>query len=170
MPLLLVRNAERGPTIWAKPGKDTVVWGPAGTPEEIRRVSDAMLEDPDFLESVDNGTLVLEEAGEDVDARMREFSDWRRQQREQRERDSEAVMDRRHRRDIVGEACVGPGPNGRAYACGAVVNRVAGEKDQTPPLCGRHRGLVNEYALDRSGSAGDDRDPLRSQWVRVDLG
>lgn len=172
MPLMLVRNAERGPNIWAKKDRDTIIWGPAGTANDTRRVPDWLLEDPDFLEACDAGSLVIEQASAEIDARMAEFSTWSKERRAQREQDATAMLDRRQDRQILAETCVGPGPNGRTTGCTATVQRPAKEKDQTPPLCPQHTGLVNEYVLDVEGSAehGDDGTPAASRWTRFSLG
>ena len=170
MPLLLVRNTAQGPTVWAKRDRDTLVWGPAGTENSIRRVPESMLEDPDFLDAIDGGVLVVEQASAAIDQELAELSEFRQRQRAQREQDLDSVLDRRQERQTLAEHCVGPGPSGRSTGCPNDVLRPAKERDETPPLCPQHAGMINEFALSQDGSAGNEQDPLVSRWVRVDFG
>jgi hypothetical protein len=176
MPLLLVRNEETGPTVFAKTveglGSVRIVWGPKGTAEEVQRVSDKLLEDADFLTSMDRGTLVVEDTGDpEVAAKLAAFQASARDARERAEQRTAASIDRRQQRDLVGETCVGPNRSaGREALCGTAVIRSAKEMDETPPLCPRHQGLINEFVLVEAGSKGDERDPLRKVWKRVQTG
>jgi hypothetical protein len=147
-PLIFVRNNAAGPTVFSK--ADVAwkgMWAPAGdsSGRDLLRVPSYLLDDPDFLDSVDRHVLEIEDA------------------------DDPAVADRRQQRELTGEECVGPGQRGRDAQCGQSVIRPAGERRDRPPLCAVHEGLWQEFALVETGSAGDPANPKREVWVRRDL-
>jgi hypothetical protein len=172
-PLIFVRNNAAGPTVFSKPDVAWKgMWSPAGdaSGRDLLRVPSSLLDDPDFLDSVDRGVLEIEDADNPVVAdyldRHRAMN--ARMAASQQAR-HEAVMDRRQQRELTGEECVGPGQRGRDAQCGQSVIRTAAESKDRPPLCATHSNLWQEYALVEAGSAGDPADPKRQVWVRRDL-
>jgi hypothetical protein len=168
-PLIFVRNNQQGPTVFSKPDVSwRGMWAPAGDPtgKDLLRVPSYLLDDPDFLDSVERGVLEIEDATDPAVAgylqRHRETND--RMLASQRAR-QEAVLDRRQDRDIAGEHCVGPGQRGRSAECGTSVLRPAAAQKDSPPLCSVHEHLSDQYVLVRAGSAGDPTDPVREAWV-----
>lgn len=176
MPLMLVQNEERGPTVFTTDEGKTHTWFPKGDSlgRDTMRLSDALLEDSGFLTAIERGSLSVVEAKpetrEQVDEVVHRAAERRGElmARQQGADDAvQATIDRRQGRDLLPLYCVGPGPAGRNGTCGAQVIQRAEESGAVPPLCSGHVHLRGEYVGEETGSAGSDTDPKRTIWTRV---
>lgn len=155
---LLVRNTERNATVFSKQG-NSIVWAAAGDPmgNDLQRVPDALKDDVDFLNSLERGILVIEDATDTaVMEQIQRQSTVFQARREQAASHVEETIDRRQDRDITQVACIGPHPNGRGGECGAPVLQRAAMAGEVPPLCSRHESLAPQYYLAESGSPGEN--------------
>jgi hypothetical protein len=177
MPLMVVKNNQRGPTVFKTDGGQSHMWWPSGDGmgrDELRLPTD-LLDDAGFLGALESGAVELThwpEAFDDEVVQLRESlqaaTDRRAAYVAKALAASEAVMERRQDKDIVGLTCVGPGPAGRNSACGTSVLRPAKEKDATAPLCPGHLHLSPQFVPHVIGSKGSESDPLRTEWKRAD--
>lgn len=174
---LLVQNNEPNTTVFSKVGMQPIVWAMAGDPNggDVQRVPDNWADDIDFLNALDRGTLtLLDSSNPEISERLAKQSAVFRERREAAASQQTAVLDRRQDRDLTSVGCIGPHSNGRGVEdCGELVLLRAANLGEVPPLCGRHKHLINEFYLVESGSAGEshtDRPAEKSRtWKRVTM-
>lgn len=175
---LMVQNNGASTTLFALPGgRQPIIWAPSGSPngEDVQRVPDDLAKDIEFLRALDHGVLTVVD-GDDPDVLVslqRSSSQYAERQARAREA-SEALLDRRQDRDIVGEACIGPDSRGNDGKCGNQVLMRASERNETPPLCNIHKGLAPQFYLTQEGSKGEGASETRAgeitrTWKRVTM-
>lgn len=167
MPVLLVRNREPNPTIFAD-GDVRVIWQRNGDEfgDDIQRVPESLMENPDFLRSVDVGTLeVLETSSPEVMEQIKASGEAYKARREQAAAEATSSLERRQDNDIVGLVCIGPDQRGNQGQCGAQVLMRSAKKNEIPPLCPRHQSLAPLFTLTESGSKGEGATPSRAGTV-----
>lgn len=156
MPVILVQNAEPNPTIFTK-GEHRIVWQRNGDEfgDDIQRVPASFMEDPDFLRSLDIGTLtLLDGTDEDVKQTLAESGALFQARRKAAADRATEALTRTQNSDIIGLTCIGPAAQGRSGVCGAQVILRAARVWDVPPLCSRHQGLAHMYFLYEEGSRG----------------
>ena len=176
MTAILTRNLCDGPTVLSpNPGSaDYLVWQGAGDPDEgdVQLVPTEVVASVPFQRAVARQLLeVVTVPGQDAPAMdpaikahlerqqaLAEAADQRRQA------DLEAKMDRAADRDIVGLACIAPGPRGHG-TCGELTSVTSTKKDKVPPLCGRHTKLALQYVAEVVA----DGDTSTTNWVRMQI-
>ncbi len=93
MPTLLVRNMEKGPTVFSDLGENIhLEWQGRGDNEgrDVQRVPDKLMENVDFLRTVDRGILKIERPTPEVEAKLKEQAE---AVKAQREASAAAIMD-----------------------------------------------------------------------------
>lgn len=176
---VLVQNEESNATVFdasSAGGRQVITWQAKGDSlgEDVQRVPDALLDDVDFLRSLDQGILTLVNPTEEQAAKVNTSNGDLRARRMLAEQRSTEALDRRQDRDITSQPCIGPGPEGRDMKCGASVLMRAAQRNEVPPLCKRHEHLVNEFSRVDSGSRGEGATPDRDgavtqEWKRVQI-
>lgn len=169
---LMVENHESNRTVFSKSisgSVQTFVWEAQGTPGDLQRVPDALADDVDFLNALDQGCLSLVDGtNPEVVDRIRADAQVVKDRRVQSEERLASKVDRQSSRDILGTQCLGPDLRGTGQ-CDQTVLISAKSKDEEPPLCQRHKALTNQFALTEQGSRGDQSNPLRKVWVRAEF-
>lgn len=171
---LLVRNSERNATVFSKNGV-SIIWAASGDPMggDLQRVPDDLQNDVDFLNSVERGILIVEDATDSsVLEKIRSQSAAFLTRRDQAATSVASTLDRRQDRDITQVSCIGPALNGRGGVCGADVLQRAAASGDIPPLCSRHESLAPNFYLAESGSAGENATEriagkVSKQWKQI---
>lgn len=171
---LRVRNCEPNMTVFAKSVDGNIVnvrWGPKGTGDDTMRVPDSLVEDIDFLASLESGTLEVVDAPESIREKVTFETNQFRADRIASELRQAEVLDRRQERDILGNTCVGPAPAGRTGACNRQVLQSAKAAKEQPPLCRDHAHLAERYFLVENGGKGEaDEAEMSLAWKPVRVG
>lgn len=171
---LLVQNEVSNRTVFSKSiagSVQTFIWGPKDSPlgDDIQRVPDAIADDVDFLNSLDRGTLsIVSSDSAEIAERIQQSASVISQRRAAAEARVAEAVDARSGRDMLGVQCLGPSLNGLGQ-CDQQVIVPAKQRDEEPPLCGRHKSLLNQFALHEVGSRGDESNLLRKEWVRAEM-
>jgi len=162
-----VRNLEAGRAVFSDPTHNIALeWSGAGDIDgnDIQQVPDELAQNVNFLRAVQKGIFAVEEADEAIRAALdKQTTSWRRKSDEAKEA-SAAVIDPEARNDLVQMECVGPSQRA-GVNCGTAVlvrEKVIGEK---PPLCERHKKLVNEYVMTQTDKIVDGK--AETKWVRA---
>lgn len=164
-----VRNALRNPVVFTK--KDlSLAWAPAGdmAGNDFQWCPDSIVDDHDFLDTVARGTLVIEEAEDDVRAKIVRFTSRRPgvKRLAEQEPSINAVIDRQQDKDIT---------TGQCLECGASILTTVKQNEDKPPLCNQHAHLAPQYSLTESGTKGTDprengrgeRGSLTKTWTKA---
>jgi hypothetical protein len=145
---VLCRNRMSGPTVIASDPKSTheVIFGGANSPDgsDVQPIPEELLRTPQFAKALKLGVLAVEE-GEDnafVANALKAQSDafWKRNEAEKLTAMESLETPRDD--DLVAVQCIGPGTRADTR-CDNTIPVRAREKDNKPPLCDQHAGLVD---------------------------
>lgn len=174
---LMVKNLEGNATTFAKVVNGNALnlrWTAKGHPGDTQRVPYDIVEDTDFLNSLEQGIFeVVDGEPEYVEFLRRETSAVR-DRREQEAAKATDMLDRRQDKDMVGVSCIGPAPAGREGECGKALVQSAKAAAEQPPLCSLHSNLSHQFFLAEAGSKGEGatetRDGVvRREWRKVQM-
>lgn len=176
---LTVRNTAGNVAVFAsaETGR-TIIFKQAGDPMggDIQRCPNAFAEDIDFLNALDQGILVVDQADDpEIFERLQRSSTQYQDRQQQAALRQAEVLDRRQDRDLVTTPCIGPHPNGRGVEeCGAPVLQRNANKNDEPPLCPKHVSLAPQFYLVEQGSKGEGatesrEGQVRKTWKRVQV-
>lgn len=171
---VIVRNTLTNSVVYAK-GDIELRWTAAGDPSgnDVQWAPDEIINNPDFLETLARGVLVVEEADDDVMAKITKFVSRRSGIRPlSAQADNPAglnvVIDRSQDKDLTMGTCL---------ECGTPVLTTVKLNGDKPPLCNRHEALAPYYSLTESGSQGDAatndrsaRGSLTRTWTKAQIG
>lgn len=172
---LRVQNLEPNTTVFAKQINGDplrVQWAAKGHSGDTQRVPLALVEDIEFLNSLEAGVLKVVSGPADVLADLQFETEQVRAERAEAEANSKSVIDRKQDRDIMGATCIGPAPAGRNGECNRSIIQSAKQQGEIPPLCEQHIHLATNFYLAEAGSRGEnateDRDGVvRRNWRPV---
>lgn len=163
---LIVRNAKNNAVVFSE-GDITLTWTAAGdqSGNDTQWAPDAIANYPSFLESVARGVLVVEEADDDLLAKIHKFTQRRPGVRRLSEQGDglaglNAVIDRSQDKDITTGVCIEPG-------CGTPILTTVKMIEDKPPLCDRHEVLAPYYSISESGSRGEGN--LTKTWAKLPI-
>lgn len=168
---IVARNRMDSITVLASDIKGThsVEWAASGDPsgDDIQYIPEPVLESVAFKRALARGVVELLEDESDpdvVDALAKQVEAFKRRQAGAKE-DVQATIDRPTSRDHVSTWCVGPDNRGTG-TCGEAVAISEKLLKDLPPLCTRHKNLVNQYVpeVDTSGAEA------QTKWIRVSVG
>lgn len=166
---LRVQNHEPNTTVFAKPVKGDpvrITWGAKGSPDDTQRVPDSLADDVDFLNTLERGALKVIDGPEELVKRLQyETARFAEDRKAQQER-ATASIERTQDKDMVGEKCIGPGPEGRDAKCGRAVLIKHSQLSEVPPLCEQHEHLAPRFLLHEEGSRGEGATETRAGVVR----
>lgn len=166
---LRVQNLEPNKTVFAKVVDGNMVkvdFAAKGYSGDTQRVPMSIINDTDFLNSLEAGVLkVVDGPAEVLEALQFETEQVRREREESASKHIES-LDRRQDRDIVGATCIGPAPTGREGTCGRALIQSAKQQGEQPPLCEEHSHLFHKFYLAETGSKGQDATESRDGVVR----
>jgi hypothetical protein len=101
---VLVRNTEKGPTVFSDPAKNIAIeWQGAGDPngEDVQHVPDEVTDNVNFLKSLQRGIFVVEEASPEMQARLDKQVAAYRDRRNSSAQAGENAIDRQAERTIT---------------------------------------------------------------------
>jgi hypothetical protein len=172
MPVTMVRNTLKGPTVIASDIKGTVTveWSGAGDPMggDIQPVPAEIVDTVPFHRALQRGILVLEnpEDNPELDAAIaRQNASWKAQAAAVAEAGTEA-LDPEANNDLVVVSCIGPDTKGTGK-CGADVPVRDQQRDDKPPLCNVHAELASQYVAEELGVVDGK---TQKGWARVTMG
>lgn len=174
---LTVKNQEPNTTVFAKDMNGSplrITWGASGQHNDTQRVPDSFAEDIDFLNSLEQGILVVTDGPQHLlDALKFETSKVRALREDSAKRAMDS-LDRAQDRDILSVQCIGPAAAGRSGRCDRPLLVKSSAKDAAPPLCDLHRHLSDRYYLSEFGSAGEGATEstagvVRHEWRELAL-
>jgi hypothetical protein len=149
MPLVLVRNTQKGPTVFSDPTANVAIeWQGAGDPngEDVQQVPVAVTESVAFVKSLRRGIFAIESADQAtldaLDAQTRAFQDRTTAAAQQ----ALGVIDQQANNDLITVPCIGPADRGTG-ACGQPVPVREKQRLDKPPLCSRHEALSSQFIL-----------------------
>jgi hypothetical protein len=170
MPLVLVRNNQKGPTVFQDHAtKESVEWGGKGDPmhNDVQQVPEAFLENVNFRRAVNRGILEIVEAEPEILAKFESQSEMWRKRIEQEEEQAKLSLNEVANRDIVQVSCIGPDSRGTGQ-CANPVPVAELQKGDAPPLCGSHRHLIDQFVLTESATEVEaDGFTPKKVWTRV---
>lgn len=175
---LRVKNMEPNKTVFAKVidgNSIKIEWMPKDHPGDTERVPLVLIEDIDFLKSLESGVLKVVAGPPDVMEHLAFETQQVRAEREEERQRMEAGMDRSQDKDVLGLTCIGPAPAGRDGECGKMVIQSATLAAKQPPLCPGHEDLAPHYYLSEVGSKGEGATEssdgvIRREWRKSTLG
>jgi len=172
MPVTMVRNALKGPTVISSDpkGTHTVEWAGAGDPMggDVQPVPAEIVDTVPFHRAIQRGILVVEnlEDHPELQATLdRQNAAWKAQAAAAAEQATEAI-DQEANNDIVTVPCIGPDTKGTGK-CGNDVPVRDQQKDEKPPLCTTHADLASQYVAEELGVVDGK---TQKGWARVTMG
>lgn len=168
---ILVRNMHAGPTVftYGKNAEDFVEWAGAGDQmgNDIQPVPAHLLNLVQFRRSLTRGIFqVVEDQDVMLETESLHRSEWENRQERQHNAAMEA-MDEVQDNDLLMLACIAPARKGSAQQCQAPVTVRSKERDDAPPLCGEHRHMSTQFALEYTGRMNGN-EPEKA-WRKVTL-
>jgi hypothetical protein len=174
---LKVQNQMGNKSVFAKVvdgNSHNLRWEANGYPGDTLRVPYALIEDTDFINSLESGVLKVVSGPPEIMEALAFETEQVQRDRAEAEQKATDMLDRRQDRDIVGATCIGPGPEGRTAACGRALLQSAKQKGEQPPLCTQHAHLAPNYYLAEAGSQGEGATEahdgvVRREWKQVQM-
>lgn len=165
---VLVKNNVAGPTVFSDPVSHVQIeWAASGDPEgnDFQYVPDDLVNNVNFMKAVTRGIYAIEDAPEGVhEAILRQGEAYRHRQ-EAAKAAAAAVIDQRADDDLISMPCMGPGAR-PGSDCGDLVPVRAKHRDRKPPLCDRHAGMLNLFALVETDKFDETSGKYDKKWVR----
>lgn len=167
----LVRNMEAGPTVFEwEGGKGKVEWAGAGDPMggDLQPVPAEYLTQVNFRQALVKGIFAIEDAPEAIlQATELHRQEWQIRQ-DMVKANAAASLDQAPQNDMLMLACIGPSGKGSGTLCGYQVPVRARAKNDSPPLCGAHKGLASQFIAEESEQLVDGKPDIR--WIRAGMG
>ena len=153
---VMCRNMMDGATHIASDPRQThsVIFAGSGDPngEDVQPIPEELLRTPQFVRELRQGVLSVVQ-GEDnpiVQAALQKQSDSFRARMKADELKAREVLDAPAQDDMIAVQCIGPGTRPDT-TCEDQIPVRARDKDSQPPLCSRHRDLVDRCVRRGSG-------------------
>ena len=171
MPLLLVRNTQRGPTVFSNmKNNEAVEWAGAGDPmqDDLQQVPEHFLEDVNFMKAVNRGILVVENADDpEIAAKFQQQSAAWAKLRDEKAQRAQATVEQEENNDLLMVPCVGPATRGTGE-CGQGVPLAEKQRKERAPLCPTHTHLAPQYVMSEHPSEFEaDGHTPKVIWSRV---
>lgn len=167
MPVLVKSNVA-GPTVFSIPSKNIAIdWSASGDPDgnDYQYVPDEVVTDVNFMKAMNRGVFAVVEASDAVhEAIARQGEAYLRRQ-EIATQAAKDVIDQRADDDLISLSCIGPGSR-PGSDCGDQVPVRAKHRDRKPPLCDRHVGMQNIFALVETEEFDSETGKFAKKWVR----
>ena len=148
--------------------KTSITWSPSSfhDGENVQQVSAALLRNPQFLRTLAQDLLSIEDAPEVLQQAVDQQTAAWKQRQDQRE--DTATLAQKASDKIVGRGvqCIAPGPGGDI--CGSYTLAMGKNPQEKPPLCPEHSGLAPQYAYVETEILGPDGKP-EGVWRRASL-
>jgi len=144
----LVRNLAPGPAVFTDLANNIALeWQGAGDPngDDIQQVPDGLADNVNFLRSVTRGIFVVEEATEEMQAKLTASGEAWRRRNEAQAKAAIDTLEKGKDADFVTAPCVAPGPRGGDCGVDVIVRHK--HKGEKPPLCDRHAHLGSQLVL-----------------------
>lgn len=165
--MLLVRNLQPGPTVFADKASDTSIeWAGRDDPsgDDLQQVPEALLKDNiQFLRAVQRGVFEVVDPSEDTKALLdRQVNAWKERQSADTAQ-AQASIDPAANNDIISVPCVGPNSRGNGD-CGEPVTVREKQSADRPPLCPMHESLASSFAMIQTDKIVEGK--AETKWVR----
>lgn len=177
---LRVRNHQPNTTVFAKTMDGNlvrIIFLPKGIEGDVQRVPDALADDIDFLNSLDQGVLEVVDGPPEIMEKIRAEIDLTKRDRRNRAEAAsnasiEATIDRSVDKSMVGFECIAPRDGRPDLRCGQQVVMKRSEVNDKPPLCPHHEMLADTFYLVETGSKGEGATEtsagvIRREWKQA---
>jgi len=165
-----VRNTQRGPTVFTDSmSKVQIEWAGADDPSgnDVQQVPASVVNHVQFMRHVQKGIFAVEGASPEIEAILaRQTGAFRARQAEADAAIKATIVEETHN-DIIVIPCVGPSGRGKTGQCGEDVPVREKQRNEAPPLCGKHLDLKAQYVPESTEEIRDGEPVMK--WVRTTL-
>lgn len=165
---IMVRNELGGPTVFTS-GTQQVEWKGKGDPDggDVQPCPPGFIQDVYFRRAMTRNIFTILEDAEDALDRHRDEWDARQVRQREASQDSlEFVADN----DLLMLKCIGPADRtgNSDVICGTEVPVKSSQAREKPPLCNKHKALVNQFLAEETDVIKGGKPEIR--WVRPSVG
>ncbi len=165
---LMIRNEQGGPTVFTS-GTQHVEWKGKGDPDggDVQPCPPEFMQDVQFRRALTRSIFTVVEDAEDALSLHRD--EWDARQTRQREASKDS-LDTVTDNDLLMLKCLGPADRtGNTDAiCGTEVPVKSSQVREKPPLCNKHKALVNQFLAEETDVIKGGKPEIR--WVRPSVG
>lgn len=170
--MLLVRNTQRGPTVFSDPKENIAIeWQGAGDNHggDVQPVPDSLMENVNFLRAVQMGTFVIEEDGDAAQERIRLQIDKINLSRQRQKEEVAAAIDRNAERVIAQAEITEKGEVSSTLAADEIPVEVPQAQPEAPQQSAQPTAPAIPTAYVETDNMVEDGDKLVAEGKEVEV-